>query len=96
MTFVKTFGQRGLRASDYAIIGDVLFWSLQFVLGDKVLTEEVNRGWIRVYSSFLRRMLPLAIGFERDKFEEKSSMKRLFEGGISGRFSSKKVSPSII
>jgi hemoglobin-like flavoprotein len=56
--------ERGVRANEYGIVGDVLFWSLRQVLGGGY-TAEVEHAWIKIYSHMLKFIVPVAIHFEK-------------------------------
>jgi hemoglobin-like flavoprotein len=57
--------QMGIRTIEYGVIGDVLFWSLHIILRD-MYTRKVEKSWLRLFSSMLRIIVPIAVGFERD------------------------------
>jgi nitric oxide dioxygenase len=54
---------RGIRAVEYSIVGEVLMWAIQFMLGTEY-DRSVESSWIRLYSSMLRVIVPLAVEFE--------------------------------
>ena len=56
----------GVRGGEYGIVGDVLFYSLQYVLGDEVFSDAVQVAWWRIYSAMLTHILPICIRHERD------------------------------
>ena len=56
----------GVRGVEYGIVGDVLFYSLHFVLGDEAFNEQVQQAWWKVYSAMLTHILPICIRHERD------------------------------
>eukprot|EP01039_Chlorochromonas_danica_P010530 gene10530-11667_t len=55
--------RRGVRASDYGIIIDVLLQCFKEVLG-LAYTSVVHVAWIRVYSRILRTVVPSAVALE--------------------------------
>lgn len=57
---------QGIRTIEYGVIGEVLFWSLQKILGD-AYTRRVEEAWTKVFSSMLRIIVPIAVAFERDE-----------------------------
>lgn len=57
--------QMGIRTIEYGVIGEVLFWSLQKILGD-AYNRRVEEAWTKVFSSMLRIIVPIAVSFERD------------------------------
>jgi hemoglobin-like flavoprotein len=52
--------ERGIRAIEYGLVGEVLFYSLRRVLG-KEYTPEVELAWQKVYSAMLAVIVPLVI-----------------------------------
>jgi len=46
------------------IVGEVLFWSLQKVLGQDCFTEEVLHAWVKVYNRLIRTIVPIAVELE--------------------------------
>ena len=56
----------GVRGVEYGIVGDVLFYSLHYVLGDEGFNEGVQVAWWRIYSAMLTHILPICIRHERD------------------------------
>mmetsp|Transcript_6195 Transcript_6195/g.9345 ORF Transcript_6195/g.9345 Transcript_6195/m.9345 type:complete len:207 (+) Transcript_6195:119-739(+) len=55
--------ERGVRAVEFGIVGDVLFYTLRKVLGDDY-TDEVDIVWKKIYSGMLRIIVPLVIAYE--------------------------------
>ena len=58
--------QMGIRTIEYGIIGDVLFWTLRKILRE-AFTRRVEEAWCRLFSSMLKIIVPIAVGFERDE-----------------------------
>lgn len=56
--------QRGVKAVEYGIVGEVLFWVLKHCLGPTVYTQSVHVAWVKVYSRMLRTIVPVAVGYE--------------------------------
>eukprot|EP01038_Epipyxis_sp_PR26KG_P005052 gene5052-7053_t len=56
--------ERGVKAIEYGIVGEVLFWALRNCLGDSVYTPECHFGWTKIYSRMLRTMVPVAVAHE--------------------------------
>jgi hypothetical protein len=48
---------------EYSIVGEVLMWAIQFMLGTEY-DRSTEASWIRLYSSMLRVIVPLAVEFE--------------------------------
>lgn len=69
--------QWGVRAIEYGIVGDVLFYSLHAVLGD-AYTNAVEQSWCRVYSTMLSLILPVVIRYERESIPKQRNTKELY------------------
>lgn len=58
----------GVKAVEYGISGEILFYTLRKVLGD-VYTPIAHRAWIKIYSRILDHIIPCAVKFEVDNKE---------------------------
>jgi len=56
--------ERGVKAVEYGIVGEVLFWTLRAILGPQEYSNELNGAWVKIYSRMLRVMVPIAIAYE--------------------------------
>jgi hemoglobin-like flavoprotein len=56
--------ERGVKATEYSIVGDVLFFSLQKCLGP-AYTHEVEDTWKKIYSAMIQIIVPLCLKYER-------------------------------
>lgn len=72
-----THCQWGVRAIEYGIVGDVLFYSLHAVLGE-AYTSAVEQSWCRVYSTMLSLILPVVIRYERESIPKQRNTKELY------------------
>lgn len=57
--------QKGVKAVEYGIVGDVLFHTMARVEGPNEYTAEVHMSWRKIYSAMLRIILPLCIQYEK-------------------------------
>ena len=57
--------ERGIKAIEYGVVGDVLFWCIQLCVGREVFTERTQAAWVRIYSVMLRIIVPVAVLHER-------------------------------
>lgn len=57
--------ERGVKAVEYGIVGDVLFYTLQETSGG-LYTPAVEACWKKVFSSMLAIIVPLCIQYERN------------------------------
>ena len=60
---VVTHNARGVKASEYGMVGEVLFYTLRKCLGP-AYSVDVSKAWIKVFSRMLRYIVPKAIALE--------------------------------
>lgn len=58
-----THCHRGVKAIEYGIIGEVMFWSLRFCLGE-LYSKDIHMAWVKLFSTMLAVILPVAVGRE--------------------------------
>ena len=91
--------ERGVRANEYGVVGDILFYSLQFCVDSDVYSRRSELAWIRIYSAMLRLILPVALQYENvgefdsskrtfAKLRENASCRNRLQCGSSLRYSS--------
>jgi hemoglobin-like flavoprotein len=61
---------RGIKAVEYGIVGEVLLWSVSIALGSTLFTFDVERAWVKVFSSLLTIMVPIAVATEIESSPE--------------------------
>jgi len=83
--------KRGVKAVEYGIVGDVLFWTLRKVIGDASYTEEVHRVWVKVYSRMLKTIVPSAVAHE---LQSDTTVRRDMTGMFSDGSSTPNITPS--
>jgi hypothetical protein len=54
---------KGIKASEYGLVGEILFFSLRKCIGP-AYTVSVSRAWIKVFSRMLSVLVPKAIALE--------------------------------
>lgn len=57
--------RKGVKAVEYGIIGEVMFWSLKVCLGE-LYDKETHHAWVKLFSSMLAVIIPAAVGYELD------------------------------
>lgn len=70
MTFTKLaemHNEMGVKAVEYGIIGEILFWTIEQCIGPEAFTVDVHMAWIHVMSRILKTMVPVALRFELEK-----------------------------
>lgn len=60
---------RGVKAVEYGVVGDVLFWSLRTLLGS-AYTNKIHNGWTRIFSAMLAIIVPVAVAFELESYKQ--------------------------
>lgn len=55
---------RGVKAVEYGVVGEVLFWCLKRVTGEAAYHSRVHMAWVKVYSRMLRIIVPTAVSLE--------------------------------
>ena len=68
--------EKGVKAIEYGIVGDVLFHSLKTCIGSDSYTLDVHVAWIKLYSRLLQAIVPVAIQYERN-YGDSCEVKRL-------------------
>jgi hemoglobin-like flavoprotein len=61
---------KGVRSVEYGIVGSVLFYTLQKVLGEQY-TESVSHAWTKVYSKMLSIIVPMVVDYELQEDESR-------------------------
>eukprot|EP00981_Chlorochromonas_danica_P011948 scaffold4358_cov177-Ochromonas_danica.AAC.2 len=56
--------ERGVKASEYGIVGDVLFYTVKRCVGEDHYTDRVHLAWVKIISRMLRTMVPIAVTHE--------------------------------
>jgi hemoglobin-like flavoprotein len=56
--------ERGVKAIEYGVVGDVLFWVIKTCIGES-FTPKVGLAWTKIYSKMLQVIVPEAVAFER-------------------------------
>lgn len=56
--------ERSVKAIEYGIFGDVLFWTLYHVLPPEAFDGETERAWVKIYSAMLTLIVPAALKCE--------------------------------
>lgn len=57
------YNDLGTRARDYGMIGEIIFWTLERVLGESYCAV-THSGWTKLYSIILSVMIPIAAASE--------------------------------
>ena len=66
----------GVKAVEYGVIGETLFWTLEKCVGEEAFTVDVHMAWIHVMSRILKTMVPVALKFELERGSSIVQMER--------------------
>jgi len=59
-----------VKAVEYGLVGEVLLWSLNLVIGENEYTTDMNDSWVRVYNLMLSIIVPVAVECEMTATEK--------------------------
>mmetsp|Transcript_22032 Transcript_22032/g.22763 ORF Transcript_22032/g.22763 Transcript_22032/m.22763 type:complete len:249 (-) Transcript_22032:116-862(-) len=79
--------ERGIHANEFVLFGDVLFYSLKYVVGPDLYTQLVDQSWKRLYSSMLTIIIPECIRFGLNLQQKGGAVTELREKAKVGSFS---------
>lgn len=82
----EVHNERGVKAVEYGVVGEVLFWVLKKVLGPNAYDSRLHMAWVKVFSRMLRVIVPCAVVLELESNSEWQS-KRLSVASESYMFS---------
>lgn len=68
----------GVKAAEFAIVGDVLFYSLKRCLGEEYTTE-VEDAWKKIYSAMLQLIVPFCLTYESKGSTKDTQVKAIRE-----------------
>ena len=83
----------GVRTVEYGVVGDVLFHCIEVFLGKEAYTRAVERSWLKIFSSMLRIIVPIAVTFERDCGRFHRAIQKRVETSKSESLSRERVVP---
>lgn len=66
MSMAKHHCEYGVKCYEYGIMGEVLFYSLCFTLGNEIYNTEVDMAWKRLYSVMLSIIIPCCVQYENE------------------------------
>ena len=91
----ETHNERGVKAIEYGIVGEVLLWTLRYSLGD-MYTPKVHCSWLRVLCRMLKIMIPVAVQFEMENGRaQEARMHEIHMQGMPNKYSAKGTTPLI-
>lgn len=80
----EVHNDRGVKAVEYGLVGEVLFWSIRQTVGPTMYTYDVHQAWVKIFSHMLKVMVPVAVAYE---LQDGSAQEKRFLGeniGLSG------------
>ena len=60
----ESHNARGVKPGEYAIFGEVLFWTLRKTLGVEAYNARVHSIWLKIFSRVLAVIMPIASAYE--------------------------------
>jgi len=63
VNLANAHNKRGVRANEYGIVGEVLFYSIKHCIGNSY-TPNIHIAWVRIFSRMLKYIVPIAVAFE--------------------------------
>ena len=63
MELAESHCKRGVKASEYAIIGEVMFWTLKKILQEGY-SAKCHTAWMKIFSGMLSVIVPISISYE--------------------------------
>ena len=85
--------ERGIRAMQYGLFGNVLFWTLSYCLGADY-DDFTSLAWIRVYSNMLKVILPVAIEDDMKVVNDDRKLQRHASSCVVEDFSTPMLKPN--
>ena len=70
-SLAKTHNTKGVLATQYGIVGEVLLWTFSRILGPQ-FDEATKMAWLKIYSVMLSVIIPVAIEQEKSAIETKT------------------------
>ena len=64
LNLAEKHNERGVKAIEYGIVGEVLFYSLRVTLGDMIFDSVLYFTWTKIMSRMLKIMVPSALAHE--------------------------------
>lgn len=65
-SMAKHHCEYGVKCYEYGIMGEVLFYSLRFTLGNELYDTNADMAWKRLYSAMLSIIIPCCIQYENE------------------------------
>ena len=62
----ETHNERGVKSIEYGVVGEVILWTMRYVLGPDTYTPELHMVWLRILCRMLKVMIPVAVKFEME------------------------------
>jgi hemoglobin-like flavoprotein len=59
----ESHGRRGVKSSEYAFIGEVMFWTLKHCLGP-AYDGKTHASWVKIFSKMLKIIVPISVSYE--------------------------------
>ena len=80
--------KKGVKAVEYGIIGEILFWALEHCLTKSVYTANIHKIWVNIFSAMLAVIVPKAIKYEMNASQDDRKQRVLDHKAAYGYFQS--------
>ena len=78
--------KKGVKAVEYGIIGEILFWALKHCLTKDVYTKDIHKIWVNILSAMLAVIVPKAVKYEMNVSQDERK-KRVLDQSVAYGFS---------
>lgn len=82
MDLADSHCKRGVKSSEYAIIGEVMFWTLKRCLGPGY-DSKTHTAWVKIFSKMLKVIVPISITHELENNEAQVERVNKFNNSTS-------------
>lgn len=64
VALAENYYMKGIRAVEYGILGETLFWTLKKIVGTELYNVDMHMIWVRIYCRMLSVIVPRAVALE--------------------------------
>jgi hemoglobin-like flavoprotein len=70
--------EKGVKAIEYGVVGDVLFWCIKTCIGPEAFTAAVELSWVKIYSKMLQVIVPVAVRYEKEGIHQAREVRAMY------------------
>jgi hemoglobin-like flavoprotein len=67
-----------VKAIEYGVVGDVLFWCIKTCIGAEAFTPAVELSWVKIYSKMLQVIVPVAVRYEKEGIHQAREVRAMY------------------